>query len=136
MKLIWTTFILLFALMAGASAQDAAIVRDLKAKPGQDVRMAVFTSVRPDCTSGVLPTIRLVRPPEHGQVTMKKGKLSATNLKQCLAIEVPALIAIYRSAAGFEGSDSAIIEVRTAAGATQLQRYSITVSSGGAGQKT
>ena len=127
MKSIRATFVLLFALTTGALSQETSIARDVKGKSGQDIRIAIFTSVRPDCGSGPLPTIRLVHPPEHGKLVVKKVRLNATNIKQCLALEVPALIAIYRSAAGFEGRDSAILEIKTSAGAVQLQRYSITV---------
>jgi hypothetical protein len=129
----------LFALTVGALAQEKAqenvITREVKGKSGQDIRIAVFTTVRPDCGSGPLPTIRLVRPPEHGNVVVKKGQLNATNIKQCLALQVPALVAIYRSAAGFEGSDSAILEIKSESGVAQLQRYTITVSAAGGGQK-
>ena len=136
MKQLFSTLIFSLALITGAFAQENTVARDVKAKSGQVVRVAVFTTVRPDCTAGPLPTIRLVRAPEHGKLAVRKVKLSATNVKQCLAIEVPALAAFYKSAAGFEGSDSAILEVRSAQGVTQLQRYTISVSPGVAGQKT
>ena len=97
-------------------------MRATSRQSGQVVRVAVFTTVRPDCTAGPLPTIRLVRAPEHGNLTVRKVKLSATNVKQCLAIEVPALAA-YKSAAGFEGSDPVILEVRSAQGKTQLPAF-------------
>jgi hypothetical protein len=45
--------------------------------------------VKPNCTSGPLPTIRLIGPPEHGKVSVKKVNVNATNYKQCLALEVP-----------------------------------------------
>lgn len=135
MKSICQTLILLLALITGAFAQET-VTREIKGKSGQDIRVAIFASVRPDCTPGALPTIRLVRPPEHGKVIVKKVRLSATNIKQCLAIEVPALVAFYKSAADFEGSDSVIFEVRSSQGTTQLQRFSISVSATAPGQKT
>jgi hypothetical protein len=135
MNQLFSTLILSLALITGAYAQENTVARDIKAKSGQLVRVAIFTSVRPDCTPGALPTIRLVRAPEHGNLTVRKVKLSATNIKQCLAIEVPALVAFYKSAAGFEGSDSAILEVRSAQGTTQLQSFSISVSATASGPK-
>ena len=73
-----------------AHAQDDVVERQLKAAPGRDVRVGVFTDIRPDCTSGPLPAIRLATPPAHGSVNVKRGTLKATNFKQCLAAEVPA----------------------------------------------
>jgi hypothetical protein len=132
MKPIGPAVMLLLGLMtaafAQASVQDPILDRAIKGKSGQEIRIAIFANVLPDCTGGPLPTIRLVRPPEHGSFTVKKARLNATNVKQCLALEVPALIAFYRSADDFAGSDSAILEIKSSRGATQLQRYSITVS--------
>ena len=53
--------------------------------------MGVYINVRPDCTSGPLPSIELTSPPENGKVTVKKAQVTATNYKQCLALEVPGM---------------------------------------------
>ena len=135
MKLIWPTIIILLGMTTAALSQETFVAREVKGKSGQDIRIAIFTNVRPDCTSGPLPTIRLVRPPEHGKLIVKKVQLSATNMKQCLALEVPALVALYRSTVGFAGDDSASLEIRSSQGAGQLQHFSITVSQTGPGQK-
>ena len=128
MKPILPALILFLGLTAVALAQDAIVQKEIKGKSGQVMRIAVFTSILPDCTGGPLPTVRLVTPPSHGTVIVKKGKLNATNVKQCLALEVPALVAFYKSASDYAGTDMAILEVKSAQGATQLQRFSITVS--------
>ena len=73
------------------------VTREVKATPGRDHRVGVFTDIQPDCTSGPLPAIRLAAPPAHGAVTVKRGMLKATNFKQCLATEVPAFVAFYRA---------------------------------------
>jgi hypothetical protein len=94
-----------------ARAQDDVIERQLKAAPGRDVRVGVFTAIGPDCTSGPLPAIRLATPPAHGNVTVKRGTLKATNIKQCLAIDVPAFVAFYRAAADYSGADDFELEI-------------------------
>ena len=80
--------------------------------------------------SGPLPTIRLVEPPAHGKVTVKKGNVSATNYKQCLALSVPAFVAFYRSEKDFLGNDSVLLEVRYPGGKQELQHIVITVRAG------
>ncbi len=104
------------------------IERVVKARAGRDTRLLIFTNVRPDCASGPLPTIRLVTPPANGRIVVRRGNLKGTNVKHCLALEVPALIAIYRSAADYEGNDSIVLEVRPAEGAPQLRRFIISVT--------
>ena len=128
MTRFWPIFVLTLGLTTAAAAQDAIVQKEVKGKSGQVIRIAVFVNVLPDCTGGPLPTVRLVTPPEHGTVIVKKAKLNATNVKQCLALEVPALVAFYKSASDFAGTDTAMLEIKSAQGADRLQRYSITVS--------
>jgi hypothetical protein len=118
-----------------AHTKDAAVVHDLKAAPGKDVRVGIYTTIRPDCTSGPLPAIRLAAPPAHGAVTVKRATFKATNIKQCLATEVPAFVAFYRAADGFNGPDAFVLEVSWAGGRKEMQRFQMTVSSNpGGGQ--
>ena len=113
---------------APQAGQPSTVESEVKARAGRDTRLQVFLNVRPDCTSGPLPTVRLVTPPANGTVTVRRGKLGATNIKQCLAMEVPALVAIYRSPADFEGSVTIVLEVRPFEGAPQLRRFTVNVS--------
>jgi len=87
------------AVLCGASvagAQTTSLDREVKATPGREVRVGIYTSMRPDCTAGPLPAIHLSVAPEHGAVTVRRATLKATNVKQCLAAELPALVAFYR----------------------------------------
>ena len=119
-----------------AHAQDDVVERQLKAAPGRDVRVGVFTDIRPDCTSGPLPAIRLATPPAHGSVNVKRGTLKATNIKQCLAIEVPAFVAFYRASADYSGADDFELEISSPNGHKRRERIHMTVtkSSSGAGE--
>lgn len=116
-------------------AQEKTVERAAKGQPAKDIRVGVYLNVQPDCTSGTLPAIRLVSPPTNGAVSIKRGKVTATNYKQCLALEVPGFIAFYRSKADFSGIDVLIIEVKYPGGRTEMQRISVTVGGGPAGQK-
>lgn len=126
-------------LAAGASsdalAQIQTVERAVKGLPAKDIRLGVYLNVLPDCTSGTLPAIRLLSPPANGAVNIKRGKVTATNYKQCLALEVPGFIAFYRSKPDFSGVDVVTIEVKYPGGRTEVQRISVTVGDGKAGQK-
>ena len=111
-----------------AYAQDDVVERQLKAAPGRDVRAGVFTDIRPDCTSGPLPAIRLATPPAHGSVTVRRGTLKATNIKQCLAIEVPAFVAFYRAAADYSGADVFELEISLPNSVKRRERVHVTVT--------
>ena len=123
----------LSALVAHAEADT--VERQVKAAPGRDVRVGIYTTIRPDCTSGPLPAIRLAAAPAHGAVTVKRATLKATNFKQCLATEVPAFVAFYRAAGDFSGNDEFALEIVLSGGRKQLQHFRVNVSGdAGAGQ--
>jgi len=124
-------------LLAGTAtwSQAQTVERAARGPADKDIRIGVYLSVRPDCTSGPLPTIRLSAPPANGKVTVKSGKIKATNYKQCLALEVPAFIAFYRSAPGFVGADVLSLEVKFPNGRTEIQKITVNVGTSVPGQK-
>ena len=94
------------------------------------MRVGIFTSMRADCTAGPLPAIRLSVAPEHGTVTLRRATLKATNVKQCLAAELPALAAFYRPKADSANDDRFELEVSFAGDRKQIQRFHVTISNG------
>ena len=130
------------AILAGSSVTAAAqapvettVERSVKALPNRDTQIGVYLNVLPDCTSGPLPTIRLASPPAVGKVVVKTAKAKATNYKACLALEVPAYVAFYKSPPEFLGDDALTIEVKFASGRTEIQKITIKVNGPGAQQK-
>ena len=124
----------LIAFLTFAWGQTQTIERQIRGKPDADINAGVFTTIRKDCTAGPLPVVRLIAPPAHGKVTVKQGRLRATNLKQCLGTDLPAFIAIYRSAQDFIGQDMFSLEVIGAGGKGQIQRITVTVMKPALGQ--
>jgi hypothetical protein len=117
------------ALISPALAESRTSEKSARAQSGKDVRIGVYINIRPDCTSGPLPAIKLTSPPASGKVTVRKGNVTATNYKQCLALQVPAFVAIYRSNANFSGVDTLELEVRFPNGRVEIQKFQITVGS-------
>jgi hypothetical protein len=134
------------AVLGVASLMDAAataafaqtpttVERSAKGPTAKNIQVGLFLNVKPDCTSGTLPGIRLVEPPANSTVNIKQAKVRATNYKQCLALEVPGFIAFYQSKPDFVGTDRVVIEVKYQEGRTELQRITINVGAGPDGQK-
>ena len=122
--------------MAAAQAPgETTVERSVKTLANRDTQIGIFLNVLPDCTSGPLPTIRLVSPPTAGKVVVKTAKAKATNYKACLALEVPAYVAFYKSPPEFLGDDVLTIEVKYAGGRTEIQKITVKVSGPGAQQK-
>ena len=138
MKVLSSAVVIILAGLGGiALAQTASrtIERTVKSIPNKDTQIGVYLNVLPDCTSGPLPTIRLVTPPASGKVVVKTAKVKATNYKACLALEVPAFVAFYKSPPEFFGNDVMTIEVKFAGGRTEIQKITVNVAGVGAQQK-
>src|SRR5438876_8248586 len=136
MKRLFLAFILA-VLMGGTGAvwaQSAVqmVERSIKALPNRDTQIGVYLNVLPDCTSGPLPTIRLASPPAAGKVVVKTAKAKATNYKACLALEVPAYVAFYKSPPEFLGDDVLTIKVKDPGGRTEIQKITVNVVGVGA----
>jgi hypothetical protein len=136
MRVISQTCILslLVGSMGAATAQmpmERTVERSVTTVPNKDTQIGVYLNVLPDCTSGPLPTIRLVSPPTAGKVVVKTAKAKATNYKACLALEVPAYVAFYKSSPNFLGDDVLTIEVKYAGGRTEIQKITVKVSGTG-----
>jgi len=121
-----------FAGMAAAQPQPRtpqvqAVERTAKGSPDRDIRVGVYVNVRHDCSSGPLPSIRLAAAPQNGKVTVKRANVTATNYKQCLALQVPAFVAIYRSKPAFDGIDELTLEVNFPSGRTEIQKIKVFV---------
>jgi len=140
MRVIWlaSAIALLIGSVGTAAAQtptETTVERSVRTLPNRDTQIGIFLNVLPDCTSGPLPTIRLVSPPTAGKVVVKTAKAKATNYKACLALEVPAYVAFYKSPPEFLGDDVLTIEVKYAGGRTELQKITVKVNGPGAQQK-
>ena len=127
----------LVAALTGATtaAVGQAVTRSARGEAGKDIRVGVYINVKQDCSSGPLPTIRLVDRPANGTVTVKSAKINAKNYKQCLALEVPAYVAFYKSEPTFSGIDSFTIEIRYPEGRTETQKLNVTIGAGVKEQK-
>ena len=108
-------------------AQNNPVERRVKVLAGGEVRLGVYTNIRPDCTSGPMPTLRIVAAPEHGQVSIKQGSLSVTNFKNCNSTTVPVLVAFYKATVDFVGMDAVTLQVSMAGGGTKVEQITVSV---------
>jgi hypothetical protein len=56
---LWLAALTWLCWATAAYAQTTSLDREVKATPGRDVRVGIYTSMRADCTAGPLPAIRL-----------------------------------------------------------------------------
>ncbi len=132
MKGLVTGLVLALAAPSLCQGQDGEQVRTtertVKATQDKEMRVGVYFNLKPDCSSGPLPTIRLLTPPASGRVTVKNASVKATNQKNCLAFEVPGYVAFYKSAPDFLGQDGMTLEIRYPGGMTEIQKITVNVT--------
>jgi hypothetical protein len=74
----WAVTAAVLCVVSAAGAQTTSLDREVKATPGREVRVGIYTSIRTDCTADPLPAIRLTVAPD-GAVTVRRATLKATN---------------------------------------------------------
>jgi hypothetical protein len=112
---------------ATALAQTNAAYRSSDVVAGKPHRLGVYGNVQKDCTSGPLPTVRVVTPPKHGELNVRSGKLKAGRISRCPSLEATAQGVFYKANPTYKGADEVSYEVRSASGKVEGHTVRITV---------
>jgi hypothetical protein len=116
------------AIPAGvASAQNNSAYRSADVVAGKAERLGVYGNVQKDCTSGPLPTVRVVTPPKHGELNVRSGILKVGRITRCPKLAPTAQGIFYKANPGYKGSDEVSYEVRSASGKVEAHTVRITV---------
>ena len=117
---------------ASTPQSPGTIERTVAAETGKAARVGVYLNLKPDCTSGPLPILRLIEPPHGGRVVIKRAKIRVTNAGACLSTEAPGYVAFYQSRPDFSGADKIAIEIKLPdRGPVRVQNITINVRAAG-----
>jgi hypothetical protein len=117
--------LILSATAAGGQSNTAYRSTDVVA--GKSHRLGVYGNVQKDCTSGLLPTVRVVTPPKHGELNVRSGKLKAGRITRCPKLEATAQGIFYKPSPTYKGADEVSYEVKSASGKVESHTVRITV---------
>lgn len=112
-----------------AWAQTNSGYRSVDVDAGKSRRLGVYGNVTKDCTSGPLPTIRVVTPPKHGELNVRSGTLKAGRITRCPKLEAKAQGVFYKANPQYTGTDEVSYEVRSASGKIESHTVKIDVTS-------
>jgi hypothetical protein len=110
-----------------ALAQSNSAYRSTDVVAGQPHRLGVYGNVQKDCTSGPLPTVRVVTPPKHGELNVRSGKLKAGRISRCPKLEATAQGIFYKPNPAYKGADEVSYEVKSASRKVESHTVKITV---------
>jgi len=118
------------ALFSATAAQAQSATK--YAVSGRSLKLSFFNSTNPDCSTVGRPTIRLIRAPEHGRVTVTQAtdfpNFPVSNIRnECNRRRVPGAAAYYVSQRGFLGTDFVQLEIIFPSGSLRQQSYNINV---------
>jgi hypothetical protein len=119
-------------LLNNALGQSRTIERNFIGNSADAINVGVFTSMRDNCTPAPLPAIRLIVAPLHGQIVVRRTRLLATNIRECLASELPAFVAYYSSATDYVGEDAFTLEIIGGKEQQHLEHITVTVTANSA----
>src|SRR5262245_49865344 len=128
-----TMAIALMPATAAMSATAAQAQYSTKyAVSGQPLKLTFFNSTNPDCSSVGRPTIRIVRAPDHGRVTVVQTtgfpNFPSSNIRsECNRRRVQGATINYVSQRGFVGTDYVQAEIIFASGNFRQVSYIINV---------
>ncbi|WP_139165489.1 4-aminobutyrate aminotransferase [Microvirga guangxiensis] len=118
----------MLAVCNGAAwAQSNSAFRSAEVVAGKQERLGVYGNVQKDCTSGPLPTIRVLTPPRNGELNVRNGKLKAGRITRCPKLEATAQGIFYKAKPAYKGTDEIAYEVRSASGKVESHTVKITV---------
>jgi hypothetical protein len=100
------------------------VTKSVSGKAGEEIRVAVLGTPRPDCTAGPRPEVKLLNPASNGQVRLGPRTLRTTRVNNCPAMELPVIVVSYTSRLGFVGTDRFEFEANLG---TVVQRQTVTV---------
>ncbi|WP_052003608.1 hypothetical protein [Microvirga sp. BSC39] len=110
-----------------AWAQSNSAFRSAEVAAGKQERLGVYGNVGKDCTSGPLPTIRVLTAPKNGELNVRSGKLKAGRITRCPKLEATAQGIFYKAKTAYKGTDEVAYEVRSASGKVESHTVRITV---------
>lgn len=110
-----------------AWAQSNSAFRSAEVIAGKQERLGVYGNVQKDCTSGPLPTIRVVTPPKSGELNVRSGTLKAGRITRCPKLAPKAQGIFYKANPTFKGTEEVAYEVRSASGKVESHTVRITV---------
>ncbi len=110
-----------------ALAQSNSAFRSAEVVAGKSERLGVYGNVQKDCTSGPLPTVRVVTPPKNGELNVRSGTLKTGRITRCPKLAPKAQGIFYKANPTFKGTDEVAYEVKSASGKVESHTVRITV---------
>jgi hypothetical protein len=113
-------------LVATAALAQSANYSSVEAVAGKPVQLGYYASAHKNCTAAEAPTVRVLTPPQHGTLSIRKAVLSTNKVAGCPGLKTPTQVAFYQAGEGYVGPDKVSFEVTAENG--EVATYEITIT--------
>jgi hypothetical protein len=118
--------LLAFLTSAAAFAQSANYT-SVDTVAGVAARIGYYASATKDCAPAPLPTIRVIKPPKHGLLSIRAGAVTTNQVANCPNLKTPAQVVFYQGNPEYQGADELAYEVTSSSGEVGVYNIAITV---------
>ncbi len=99
---------------------------------GATLLLVSIVTYRRDCSAGDPGQMKVLTPPNHGEIVIRQGKAYPGHRRSlldadCSATELPATIAYYRSVKGFTGHDVTVLRRYSSDGNISTLHFDVSV---------
>ncbi len=116
------------AMLASTAAfAQSANYTSVETAAGIATRIGYYASAKKDCAPAPLPTIRVIKAPRHGILSIRTGAVVTNQVANCPKLKTPAQVVFYQGNADYQGADELAYEVTTASGDVGVYNIAVTV---------
>jgi hypothetical protein len=109
-----------------AAFAQSANYSSAEAVAGKLVQLGYYASAHKNCTPAEAPTVRVLMPPQHGTLSIRKAVLSTNKVAGCPGLKTPTQVAFYLANDNYVGPDKVSFEVTAEDG--EVATYEITIT--------
>jgi hypothetical protein len=119
---ITAALLAVFATPADAQSTNYSSVEVSGTTP---LQLSYHASAHKNCTPAPLPTVRVIRVPTSGTLTVRRATLTTDKVANCPRLQIPAQVVFYTARAGYSGPDHVIYEVTDSN--DEVSTYDVTI---------
>ncbi len=120
------TMFLALSASAPAFAQSANYT-SVETVAGASTQIGYYGSAKKGCAPAPAPTLRVVKPPKHGVLSVKSGTVTTSRIANCPNLRTPAQVVFYQGNGDYQGADEVAYEVTNFDAEVAVYNISITV---------
>ena len=125
----YLTILITVLFITSATAQSANY-KSAETIAGAQTQLDYFATGKKDCSAAPPPSIRVISPPKHGLLTIRRGTMTTNKIPNCPSLQTPANVVFYTGNAGYKGPDAVIYEITDAKGEVAVYNITLTVEEG------